>query len=246
MVNINETIKKQVIIRQLRKTSQYELALQYIAQIKSLNQLTPGLTIEIIRIMLLTENYDIAAKYFNLFLRIFPKEQQVMDEEIFLRLSMNCKLENSSLSLLQTNYDWVKKYKKQGIDIVYYPEIQNCQVITTSGHTVYKFMTLCQSCKNIYRINVKGTLLIKKLYLCPFCLAKQLLTFENIKIFIEKQYPELINEQVIYKDIQFLKLREKVNFGYFDSSIPKLALYLNQDLIFALNQLIVNKILTAK
>ncbi len=246
MVNISEAIKKQVIIRKLRKTSQYELALRYIAQIKSLNQLTPGLTTEIIRIMLLTENYNAATKYFNLFLRIFPKEQQVMDEEIFLRLSINCMLKNFSISLKQTNYDWVKKYKKQGVDIVYHPEIQSCQVITTSGHTVYKFMTLCKSCKNIYRINVKGTLLIKKLCLCPFCLAKQLLTFENIEIFIKKQYPELTDERVIHKSIQFLELREKVNFGYFNSSIPKLALYMNQDLIFTLNQLIVNKILTAK
>ena len=230
MVNISEAIKKQVIIRKLRKTSQYELALRYIAQIKSLNQLTPGLTTEIIRIMLLTENYNAATKYFNL----------------FLRLSINCMLKNFSISLKQTNYDWVKKYKKQGVDIVYHPEIQSCQVITTSGHTVYKFMTLCKSCKNIYRINVKGTLLIKKLCLCPFCLAKQLLTFENIEIFIKKQYPELTDERVIHKSIQFLELREKVNFGYFNSSIPKLALYMNQDLIFTLNQLIVNKILTAK
>ena len=241
-IKLSEAITKQAIIEKLRKTSQYELALQHIAQISSLNELSPELVTEIIRIMLLTENYNVAIKYFNLFLRIFPKEQQVMDEEVFLRLKLDCNSDIPSVSLRQTNYEWIRKYKEKKVDLFYRPAIKNCQ-IATGTYTSYKFILICQCCGEKYPVNVNGTLLIKKFCLCPRCLAKQLFTFEDIRNYIKIKHPEFISKEVYQKDLQFLLFREKINYAYFNNSIPVLAAFLNQDLIFALTELVTNEML---
>jgi len=238
------TNEKQKIIEILRKSSQYELASQHISKIKYIHNLNAPLIGEIIRLMLLTENYKAAIHYFNLF-KGLPEDQQVMDEEVFLRFMIDCPSISSSVSLRPSRYPWSKIYKKSGIDTICSPEIQGCQVIT-DGFMRYRFTTVCQSCKNEYTILVSGTLLIKKRHLCPFCLAKQIFVFEDIKDYVTKNHPEFADGNFLDKHFKFLDIRENINLAYTDNTIPMMAGHLCQDTVYTLNQLITNMLLLSK
>ena len=168
-----------------------------------------------------------------------------MDTEVFLRLMIDCPSISSSVSLRPAQYSWSNIYKENGTDTVYKPKIQACQVIT-DGFTRYRFTNVCQSCKNAYSILVSGTLLIKKTYLCPFCLAKQIFAFEDIKDYVTKYHPEFTGGNVLDKNIEFRNIRKKINLAYTDNTIPMMAGHLSQDTLFALNQVITNMLLSSK
>jgi SAM-dependent methyltransferase len=238
------TNEKQKIIEILRKSSQYELALQHIGKIKYVHNLNAPLIGEIIRVILLTENYKGAIYYFNLF-KSLPEDQQVMDTEVFLRLMIDCPSISPSVSLRPSLYPWCEIYMEKGIDTIYKPKTQGCQVIT-DGFTRYQFTNVCQSCKNAYSVLVSGTLLIKKSYLCPFCLAKQIFSFKDIKDYVTQYHAEFIGGTVLDKHMEFRNIRKKVNLAYTDNTIPMVAGHLGQETLFTLNHLIVNKLLSLK
>lgn len=234
-------------LEQLRRTFNYELALQKINEnilkIKCFDRQELLLVIELIRLLILTSNHELAIKYFRL-LEKFPKDMRAIGEEIIMRLSIaKPAFEKSqlSISVKHTHYKWVRKYQEENDDVVFQPLIQQCEIINSSCSN-YIFTSICDSCGGRYSISVIGTLLIYKEYLCPICLAKQLLTFETIKTYIFNNYPELVGESIKAYDLKIIYLSKNVNAPYNDEAIPRLARYLSQDTIFTLNQLIITKL----
>lgn len=235
----------------LRNALQFDEAIKILTD-GELNGLSnPALLIELIRLSVLKKDKSFLKNYLNQFEQ-FPEYKRRMDEDIFLRLHLSFPdsfNRDKKIDILPKPYTWLNEFKQTKTDKIYDVEVSNCSVYI-KNFTHYKITGICQSCNESHTQVLKGTIIVHKNYFCPVCLARQRLTFTEIRRIIRKKYPQFLMEfPKDFKEDYELKIRrlaKKLNQSSGNTSIPLLMRYLNQDIISVLNQLSLKSIVRRK
>lgn len=242
---MTEIEKKRKEIEILRKSSQLQLARKYVKDIQHPESLDSSFITEIIRVMLLTNDVD-GIKQWLKKMALLPEDQQITDEEVSLRIKINFpNIRIPAIQLKPSQYSWTRTYQEKGIDRIFTPEIRKCQIVT-DGFTRYTFTNLCPSCNKLHFVQIRGTLLVNKMVICGHCLCKIMVKFTAIRDFIFAHHNEFIGRSVYNYHMDFMKLKNRINGGYKDASVPLMATQLGQDTTFLLNQIVSNMMLLKK
>jgi SAM-dependent methyltransferase len=230
-------------LAELRRKFGYGEALQTLSHSGSIDVHDSTLINEIIRILLLAEQYDVARKHIAFFQK-YATQGRCLDEEIVLRLELALPdLSLEGIAITPTGFGWVKRYREERLDPEYAPDLKRIEIIN-DARSFYYFTAHCASCGQEYTLEVRGTLLVKKTYLCPLCLARQCLHFGAIQAFIRRVHPDLLIPEVERYNQRNRELRTSLNRFHGDEAFPWLVRAMNQDAIFALNQLLIRELFT--
>lgn len=158
--------------------------------------------VELIKLLLLSQQNDAAYNAY-LALRRLPDTHLFWEAEYLARLEISHQREIPELRLprLRRSSQWVTVYRAERVDPLYDVSIVGCSVffgVDQSGK--YLFFCNCPSCNSRYPVAVYTSFLIYREFLCPVCLARQLIRYETIKQFVENRLSFLVSEQVYALD----------------------------------------------
>lgn len=208
------------------------------------SDIVPELISEIIRLTILTKDFDNAYNFIKKFNELFSKNT-ALAEEILLRFNIETRFQyqiGANISIRPSMFEWVNKYNSRMSDTLYMSDICMCNVICYGAFT-YTFTLMCSCCGKRFKSIVTGTLLIKKELFCPCCLSRQLLTFEMIRLFVFKKHNLLISHKGISMDKDVGKIPSLVNQASYNNELGEIGEALGQDTAFALVQLLTEELL---
>lgn len=206
----------------------------------------PKVLAETIRLsLLLNKNAQALKLFFHLYKT--DQWQEFIDANILLRLKLSfphdrivqrCELNPSF------GGKWVASYLQKKKEKIYPANLTEWQLTCGDGRSYYNFQSKCLSCGHQHLVSVYMFFLIHREYLCPNCLAKQVLDYEILKSFFETDhvYKQLAGQVDIYDD-KLIQLRVTLNNDSLSANeYPLLCQYLNIDYVFIFNQLIMNRL----
>jgi hypothetical protein len=209
-----------------------------------LNSTAPEVIVEIVRLAIMLNRFDVANQLFQSLL-------SKGDFEDYCEIELLCRLDAQAKGAvpphflaaqrLESTSDWVVRYLSGRIDKIYLAGIQSCQVNNRTGWILYKFTIRCVSCNTVHKIQLVGTLLLKKIYFCPRCFAKLEITFDIISTFLRTHCTCFLGAAVENIDKKLITLAQSIT--EISSDAQALVSYLNQDYIFMLCQIVVSELL---
>lgn len=236
---------------QLRKKFQFSEAIKLIIGKTNEKNMDGQIYSELFRLFLLNQDKTQLEKYFFQLVNSEESKRE-LDEDVFLRilLAFPEKIKkNKSIIIIPKDYQWLEEFKLNKKERVFQSKVVDCKV-KIDGFSYYHFNCKCDSCFEVHSLEIKGTIVINKKYLCPVCLAQQILTFSEIRTKIDKEYPFLIKENsenyIKSSEEKILKIFKDCNQSYSNSPVPRLFRNLNQDIIGLLNQLVLSNLLDNK
>lgn len=225
-------------LRRLIRASRYQDALESIRSLNLQQEENAPLIGETIRLLLLLNETENALKCF-LVLNSLPERLRRIEEEVLVRLEIciGRQVERSRLQVVPATYSWLHCFKEDLEDRIHVPPMTGCNVVN-NARTYYHFGLECPCCGQEYSLCLVGSLLVHKEFLCPVCLARQLVTAENIRDYVTRTHPALTGDVIYPSTLAFLELRGRLDS---DQSLSPVARQLSQDTSFAINQLIINE-----
>lgn len=165
--------------------------------------------VELIKLLLLSQQNDSAYSAY-LALRRLPNAYLFWEAEYLARLEIcldGRDVPEFKLPNLRSSAQWTEIYKAEGVDPLYDVSIVGCSVffgMDQSGK--YLFACNCSSCNSRYPVTVYTSFLIYREFLCPSCLARQVIDYDTIKQFVENRLSFLVNDQAYALDYELKRI----------------------------------------
>jgi hypothetical protein len=206
----------------------------------------PAVLAEAIRVSLLLNKKEQALKLFFVLVKNSGWQEHI-DSNILLRLKLcfpndetirRCKLD------VTKGGEWLQVYLEEKIDKPFPANIKSWNLTCGDGRTTYDLTLECLSCRQQHFASLQMFFLIRRTYLCPFCLSRQHLDYEILKTYFESNEfkQQLANDVEGYND-WFRKTRMELNTDFFTAQkYPELCQYLNIDYMFIINQLLITRL----
>ena len=204
--------------------------------------------VEEIKLLLLRQQNEHAYKCYMV-LRQLPNANSFREVEYLLRLKIvmsEHQIPEIELVDIENSSKWVVCYQNNGTDPLYPVKITDWLVTCNQGPVCYNFVGQCPSCNSTYQFPVHMTLLIEREFLCPVCLARQMVNYETIKMAIEKKTAEskYTDEEKYRLDQKLHEMRKQLNSDAMDGdNFPRMCSHLNINYLYMVNQLIIGELL---
>ena len=199
--------------------------------------------VEALKLSLLHQKNEHA---YNIYLALkqIPDGNSFLEPEFLTRLQICTNHQLPELELFDNTKasKWVSLYRTDGIDPLYPAKITDWSVTCNQGPVSYNFIGQCPSCNSTYHFEVHMTLLVDREYLCPVCLARQTVDYEDIKMAIEKKLAKskYTNQEKYRLDKTLHEMRIQLNSDAMDGdNFPLICRHLNIDYLYMVNQFII-------
>lgn len=139
---------------------------------------------------------------------------------------------------------WVESYRLHGRDPVQPGRVRDVQVMAADCHCTYRLELECGACGSPAAMAVGVNLVGDWEWLCPGCLGRCIVEFEEIAGFIEGAL-DTGREEIRRLDRAMAELQLELNEAAFreDSRFPMLARFLHQEFVFHSSHAIVDFLL---
>ena len=235
---LNYDVDKFEHCRQLRFSGQYEEAAKGIVELLDQYPSDKALLTESLRLLINIGDSDKALATYIILNGLYGANNLNIEPEALYRLELARQNSNIIVSL-DIDSAWINEHKNSGIDTIRKASICDCEV-STPAIILYNFRYICHSCGRQSGVRVQTNLLIHKEVLCPFCFARNLITYASICKYIRQSKKQYLPPDIGESNRQLNAIRQKVNKFQSSVGVPILAQYINQDFIFWIASKLIN------
>ena len=189
-------------LRQLRVEGKFEEATLVIASAIRGKQPSVEALAELTRLMLLMGKVSVAQRTYET-LQKMSVPGDVLEPECAIRLSLMAgdKLLDGSGFKEARLSRWATDFINDGIDKRYPLRIQECSLAFNEQQCgIYELTCVCGSCDSEFITTISTSFLLYREFLCPLCLGRQLLDYDNLRQFVETEFRDLVEPGVSRMD----------------------------------------------
>ncbi len=227
-------------IRRLRLQGHYRTALRELnAELKT-QPAAPACLAEVVKLFLLTDRKAAAGRAFAC-LRRHPDAPRYYETEYLLRLHLATgtpPLQANEIDTLDATTSWCQVYKHRRVDPLYPVAIEHVVFACAHGPINYRVGVRCPSCDHRYEVHLRRTLLFYAEGLCPRCFGRQLFNSDAIQAHLRARF----DRPTLWPIDQAVHALQRDLNRPDGPHLPRLGRYLNQDYMFWLTEVLINRI----
>ena len=186
-------------LKNLRAKGKFEEATLLVAKAIKGKRPSAEALVELIKLMLLMGKPQVAEQTYRALSKMSP-EAVIREPECGLRLQMVVKgrgADFESKKDFELLGGWTQELLTTGVDPVYPVKITECSLEFNDQQCgIYQLNCSCASCHSAFSITVSTSFLLYREFLCPLCLSRQVIDFENLRGFIDENLSFLMGDQV--------------------------------------------------